>query len=80
MSSKKTAVNNVVPLYYGPDVSVVHASGAGILEENPPVAAPSLSPMKPTRRLVTTMVSNDLVVVVVVVELPQAPEDDPQKR
>ena len=43
-------------------VSVVHASGSGQLQANPHVAGPWLSPGKPTRRAVTTMVSNDLVV------------------
>ena len=44
-----------------PDTSVVHASGARQLQENPHVAGPWLSPGKPTRRVVTTMGSNDLV-------------------
>ena len=42
--------------------SVVHASGSGQLQANPHVAGPWLSPGKPTRRAVTTMGSNDLVV------------------
>ena len=42
--------------------SVVHASGSGQLQANPHVAGPWLSPGKPTRRVVTTMGSNDLVV------------------
>ena len=42
--------------------SVVHASGTGQLLANPHVAGPWLSPGKPTRRAVTTMGSNDLVV------------------
>ena len=42
--------------------SVVHASGSGKLQANPHVAGPWLSPGKPTRRAVTTMGSNDLVV------------------
>ena len=42
--------------------SVVHASGSGQLQANPHVAGPWLSPWKPTRRAVTTMGSNDLVV------------------
>ena len=42
--------------------SVVHASGTGQLQANPHVAGPWLSPGKPTRRAVTTMGSNDLVV------------------
>ena len=42
--------------------SVVHASSSGQLQANPHVAGPWLSPGKPTRRAVTTMGSNDLVV------------------
>ena len=42
--------------------SVVHASGSGQLQANPHVAGPWLSPGKPTRRAVSTMGSNDLVV------------------
>ena len=42
--------------------SVFHASGSGKLQANPHVASPWLSPGKPTRRTVTTMGSNDLVV------------------
>ena len=42
--------------------SAVHASGSGQLQANPHVAVPWLSPGKPTRRAVTTMGSNDLVV------------------
>ena len=42
--------------------SVVHASGSGQLQANPHVAGPWLSPGKPTRRAVTTMGFNDLVV------------------
>ena len=42
--------------------SVVHASGSGRLQANPTVAGPWLSPGKPTRRAVTMMWSNDLVV------------------
>ena len=42
--------------------SVVHASGTRQLQANPHVAGPWLSPGKPTRRAVTTMGSNDLVV------------------
>ena len=42
--------------------SVVHASGSGQLQANPHVAGPWLSPGKPTRRAITTMGSNDLVV------------------
>ena len=37
-------------------------SGSGQLQANPHVAGPWLSPGKPTRRAVTTMGSNDLVV------------------
>ena len=44
------------------DASVDHASGSGQLQANPHVAGPWLSPGKPTRRAVTTMGSNDLVV------------------
>ena len=42
--------------------SVVHASGSKQLQANPHVAGPWLSPGKSTRRAVTTMGSNDLVV------------------
>ena len=45
-----------------PDTPVVHASGSGQLRANPHVAGPWLSPGKSTRRAVTTMGSNDLVV------------------
>ena len=41
--------------------SVVHASGSGQLQANPPVVCP-FSPGKPTRRAVAMMESNDLVV------------------
>ena len=51
-------VTNHVALH----ASVVHASGSGQLQANPHVAGPWLSPGKPTRRSVTTMGSNDLVV------------------
>ena len=46
----------------GPDASVVHASGSEQLQANPHVAGPWLSTGMPTRRAVTTMGSNDLVV------------------
>ena len=46
--------------------SVVHASGSGQLQANPHVAGPWLSPSKPTRRAVTTMGSNDLVVIIII--------------
>ena len=42
--------------------SVVHASGSWQMQANPHVAGPWLSPGKPTRRAVTTIGSNDLVV------------------
>ena len=45
-----------------PDVSVVHASGSGQLQANPHVAGPWLSPGKPTRRVVTMIGLNDLVI------------------
>ena len=44
------------------DASVVHYSGSGHLQANPHVAGPWISPGKSTRRAVTTMGSNDLVV------------------
>ena len=44
-----------------PDASVVHASGSGQLQANPPVAGPRLSPGKLTRRATTTMGSIDLL-------------------
>ena len=53
-----SALCHVVALH----ASVVHASGSGQLQANPHVAGPWLSPWKPTRRAVTTMGSNDLVV------------------
>ena len=46
----------------GLQASVVHTSGSEQLQANPHVAGPWLSPGKPTRRAVTTMGSNDLVV------------------
>ena len=52
-------------MYYAivlPDASVVHASGSGQFQANPHVAGPWHSPGKPTRRAVTTMGCNDLVV------------------
>ena len=48
--------------YYGPDASVVHACGSGQLQADPHAAGQWLSSGKPTRRAVTTMGSNDLVV------------------
>ena len=45
-----------------PNASIVHASGSGQLQANPHVVGLWLSPGKPTRRAVTTMASNDLVV------------------
>ena len=48
--------------FLSPDASVVHASGSGQLQANPHVAGPWLSPGKSTRRAVTTMGSNDLVI------------------
>ena len=45
-----------------PDASVVHASGSRQLQADPHVAGLWLSPGKPTRRAVTAMGSNDLVV------------------
>ena len=47
---------------YRPYASVVHASGSGQLQANPHVAGSWLPPGKPTRKAVTTMGSNDLVV------------------
>ena len=49
-------------MYVCPDAFVVHASGSRQLQSNPHVAGPWLSPGKHTRRAVTTMGSNDLVV------------------
>ena len=48
---------------HSPDAAVVHAFGSEQLQANPHVAGPWLSHGKPTRRAVTTMASNDLVVV-----------------
>ena len=45
-----------------PVASAVHVSGSGQLLANPHVAGTWLSHGKPTRRAVTTMGSNDLVV------------------
>ena len=45
-----------------PDASVDNASGSEQLQANKHVAGPWLSPGKPTRRAVTTMATNDLVV------------------
>ena len=45
-----------------PDASVIHASGSRQLQANPHVVGPWLSPGNPTRRVVNTMGSNDLVV------------------
>ena len=45
-----------------PDASVVHDSGTGQLHANPPVVGPGLSPLKPTRRAVTMIGSNYLIV------------------
>ena len=44
------------------DASVVHTSGSGQLQANQHMVGPWLCPGKPTRRAVTTMGSNDLVV------------------
>ena len=49
-------------IYIYPDASVVHASGSGQLQANPHVAGPWLFPGKSTRRALTTIMSNDLVV------------------
>ena len=54
--------NRAVVKQHCPDASIVHASGSGQLQANPHVAGPWLSSGKPTRRAVTTMGSNDLVV------------------
>ena len=45
-----------------PDASVVHASGTRQLQANPPVAGLRIPPGKPTRRKVTTMAANCLVI------------------
>ena len=49
---------------YTHHASVVHDSGRGQLQANPPVMCPRLSPGKPTQpvTMMTTMGSNDLVV------------------
>ena len=44
-----------------PDASDDHASGAGQVQANPPVAVQWLSPGKSTGRVVTTMRFNDMV-------------------
>ena len=45
-----------------PKASVIHTSGSGQLQANQHVTGPWISPGKPSRRAVTTMGSNDLVV------------------
>ena len=64
LCSVLVCIMQYVAVYYAvcPDTSVVHASGIGQLQANPHVAGPWLSPGKLTRRAVTTMGSNDLVV------------------
>ena len=51
-----------IPYTICPEASVVHASGSGLLQANPHMAGPWLSPGTSTRRAVTTMGSNDMVV------------------
>ena len=48
---------------YALGASIVHASGTGQLQANPPVEVPRISSDKFTRRAVVTMRTNDLVVV-----------------
>ena len=55
-------INRAVCIASALHASVVHASGSGQLQANSHVAGPWLSPGKPTRRAVTTIGSNDLVV------------------
>ena len=57
----KVSVISITP-NFRPDASVVCASGSGQLQANPHVVGPWLFPGKPTRRVVTIMGSNDLVV------------------
>ena len=45
-----------------PDAYVVHASSTGQLQSNPHVAGLRLSPGKSTRKALTMMGSNDLVI------------------
>ena len=65
-SEVKIKLNFITVSYYRAmqlsDASVVHASGSGQFQANPHVSGPWLYPGKPTRRAVTTMGSNDLVV------------------
>ena len=52
----------MVCIHVCPEASVVHASGSGQLQANPHVAGLWLSLGKSSRKAVTTMGSNDLVV------------------
>ena len=49
-------------VFQSPDAFFVLASGFGQLQANPHVVGPRLSPGKPTRRAVSMVGSNDLVV------------------
>ena len=51
-----------MPHFFTSDTSVVHASGIAPLQATPPVAGPKLSPGMLTRKALTKMGSNDLVV------------------
>ena len=64
MSINKTLYQLDLQIYKSnsPDTSVVHAFGTVQLHANPPVVGPRLSPGKTTRRAVTAMASNHLVV------------------
>ena len=57
-----TRIEIQIQIFCCPDASVVHVSGSGQLQANPHVEGPWLSPGKPTRRVVTMMGSDDLVV------------------
>ena len=56
ISTKSSVYNNC------PDASVVHTSGSGQLQAKPHVAGPSPYPGKPTRRAVTMMGFNYMVI------------------
>ena len=50
-------------IVFHPDAAIVHASGIGQLQANPPVAGLRTSPGKQTLRAESSMGANDMVVV-----------------